>query len=394
MRPFTSIPTGAGYSAVTSDPVNRPASPPIYQSAAWEFASIEQADQIFSGMVPGAVYGTRGVPNLTSLEGAIADLERAERALVTSGGSASIFAALFAHLRPGDRVVASIDLFGGTIGLLNVLRNWGIDVRLVDLADSAALEQAAAGSMRVLLVETISNPRMRVPDIAALASLARERGALLIVDNTFAAPFHCQPLMLGADIVIESVTKGMAGHFDVVLGAVAGREQFIKPVREFAITSGMIPSAFDAWLATRGLTTFPLRQERATHTAERLASWLARQPLRAVHYPGLPSHADHQVAARTLQRGYGSVLSFELDVDRAGAERFVHGLALIRLVHSLGGTTTTLSHSLTMTHRFVDPAVKDSLGLHNGFFRLSVGLEDPDDLEDDLRRALRVVSAG
>jgi cystathionine gamma-synthase/methionine-gamma-lyase len=222
-----------------------------------------------------------------------------------------------------------------------------------------------------------------VSDIEALASVAREHGALLMVDNTFATPFHCQPLALGADVVIESVTKGMAGHFDVVLGAVAGRESVLGPVREFAISSGMIPSAFDAWLATRGLTTFALRQERAAQTATRLAAWLAARPVRAVHYPGL-----HALGRRVLRRGYGSVLSFELDVDRAGAERFVGALGLIRLVHSLGGPTTTLSHSLTMTHRYVEPSVKESLGLHDGFFRLSVGLEDPEDLEADLDAAL------
>ena len=396
MSPGKSVSTLAGHAAVAPDLVNRPASPPIFQSAAWEFSSLAEAEQVFSGAIPGAVYGTRGVPNVSALEAAIAELEGANGAVVTSGGSSAIFASLFAHLRRGERIVASIDLFGGTIGLLRTLEKWGIDVRFVDLGDPDALATLSREPMRVLFAETISNPRMRVSDIAALASVARRHGALLMVDNTFATPFHCQPLALGADIVIESVTKGIAGHFDVVLGTVAGREEVIGPIRELAISSGMIPSAFDAWLATRGLATFALRQQRAALTAARLAAWMAAQSVRAVHYPGLPTHredaGEHALARRILERGYGSVLSFELGVDRVGAERFVRGLALIRLVHSLGGTTTTLSHSLTMTHRHVEQRIKDSLGLHDGFFRLSVGLEDPDDLEADLERALRTLS--
>lgn len=391
MSSAKSISTLLGHAAVAPEPVNRPASLPIYQSAAWEFASLEEAEQIFSGAVPGAVYGTRGAPNASALEAAIAALEGADSAVITSGGSSAVFASLFANLRPGDRVVASIDLFGGTMGLLRTLEKWGIGVRFVDLGDSDALATISREPMRVLFAETISNPRMRVSDIAALASVARANGALLILDNTFATPFHCKPLSLGADIVIESVTKGMAGHFDVVLGAVAGGAEVIGPIRQFAVSSGMMPSAFDAWLATRGLATLALRQQRAARTAARLATWMAAQSVRAVHYPGLPVHREHALARRILQRGYGSVLSFELSVDRAGAERFVRGLALIRLVHSLGGTTTTLSHSLTMTHRYVEQSVKDSLGLHDGFFRLSVGLEHHDDLEADLDGALRTL---
>src|SRR4051812_46090565 len=235
MHPVTSIATLVGHAGGAPEVVNRPASPPIYQSAAWEFATLDEAEQIFSGAVHGAVYGTRGVPNISGLEAAIAELEGASDAVVTCAGSAAVFAVLYAHLRPGDRVVASIDLFGGTIGLLRKLESWGVDVQFADIGDPDALAAMSREPMRLILAETISNPRMRVSDIATLASIAREHGALLAVDNTFATPFHCQPLTLGADIVIESVTKAMAGHFDVVLGAVAGRREVMTPIREFAV---------------------------------------------------------------------------------------------------------------------------------------------------------------
>lgn len=362
---------------------NQPVSEPIFQGAAWSFASLAQAEEVFSGSAVGIAHRSHGSPNHRLLESLLMELEGAESCVTAAGGMAALAAVLWTLLEPGKHVVASHDLFGITQALLRDMQRWGVATTFVEASDLAAVADAFSDSTCLVLVETISNPRMRVPDIGALTTLAHQHGACLVVDNTLAGPYHCRPLRLGCDVVVESATKTLAGHHDVVLGAIAGSSQLVEPIRAFIDRSGLAAGAFDAWLARRGTVTYVVREERATANAAHLAEWLAEQTgILAVHYPGRADHADNAVARRILEHGFGSMLSFELDTSRVDVHAFLAALdaAGIHLVHSLGGAMTSLSHAVTMTHRLLAEDRRRELGLHMGFIRMSVGIEAITDL--------------
>lgn len=389
-QPDDSFATRAVHGAQTDQPRNRPASLPIYQSAGWEFRDLDEVDAIYEHRAPGAVYGTDGLPNVVALEAAVRDLEGAQAALATSGGMAAFLALFLTQLSYGDRVLASRDLYGNTTRLLGDLKGFGIVTTAIDMTDLGAVTRELRSGARIVLAETISNPRMRVVDLQALAQAAHASNALLVIDNTFATPYHCRPLQLGADLVIESATKFIGGHHDVVLGLIAGSSERMESIRRLAVRSSMVPGAFDAWLATRSLPTLAARMERASLSALRLASWLAGRPgVSAVHYPGLTEHPDHAAAKRVLSNGFGAMLSFEIDGGREAVNDFLRQLRMVRLVLSLGGAATTLSHPATSSHRALNPQERAALGIHDGFLRMSVGLEDITDIEADLARALR-----
>ncbi|MCS6868672.1 PLP-dependent aspartate aminotransferase family protein [Thermus sp.] len=383
--------TLAVHAAWAQTPANPPATMPFYPSAAWAFRDLDEVDAVYEGRVKGAVYARNGTPNRWALERLLAGLHGGEAALATASGMAALAALFLAHLRPGGRVVASRDLYGTTWGLLGDLARFGVEAVGVDATD---LEAVAAhlrpGSL--LLVETLSNPRLRVADLPALAALARERGALLVVDNTFATPYHARPLAQGADLVVESLTKFLSGHHLVLLGGLVGRKDLVEGPLGVAVRAGLVPDPWACWLGAEGAKTLAVRLERASATALRLARFLETHPkVRAVHYPGLPSHPDHATARRVLARGFGAMLAFELPPEREAVNRFLRALRHIRLVLSLGGTETTLSHPATSSHRSLPPSEREALGLHPGFLRLSVGLEDPEDLLEDLEEALKAV---
>lgn len=375
-------------------PDNTPVASAIYQASAWSFDDIAQAEAIFAQEVGGVTHAAYGTPNHQLLENLISELAASEATVLAAGGMSALSAIMYTFLAPGAHVVAAEDLFGVTVALLRDLAGWGVDTTFVDITDNDAVESALRTETRLVLAESISNPRMRVPDLSELARIAHRHDLLLVVDNTLAGPYHCQPVRLGADLAVESVTKALNGHHDVVLGAVSGAIRSIEPLRTLIGRQGMAPSAVDAWLARRGIVTYAVRQERAAANATRLASWLSGHPFVVrVNYPGLASHPDHQRARAVLRRGFGSLLSFELDVGRPQAEAFLHALESIRLVHSLGGPSTTLSHAPSMTHRSVSAEHRAQIGLHEGFFRLSVGLEAVTDLERELARGLAAVQA-
>jgi len=375
------------------DPENRPASLPIYQSAGWVFRDLDEVDAIYERRAPGAIYGTDGLPNILALEAVVAKLEATDAALATSGGMAAFLATFLATLSHGDRVVASRDLYGNTTRLLDDLKRFGISTSFVDATDLETVRRDLADGAKLVVVETISNPRMRVAHIPKLAALAHERGALLVVDNTFAGPYHCQPSILGADVIIESVTKFFGGHHDLVVGAVAAREEILGPIRTIAVRSSMVPGAFDAWLAARSIQTLEPRMERSARNASELASWLAgHDSIRAAHYPGLADHPDRDASAATLRRGHGAMLAFEIDGGREAVNRMLGELSMVRLVLSLGGTATTLSHPATSSHRALSKTQREALGIHDGFLRLSVGIEALDDIKSDLARGLSVLA--
>jgi cystathionine beta-lyase/cystathionine gamma-synthase len=383
--------TAAVRAAAYTPPVNLPASMPIYESAAWSFRDLDELDAVIAGAQPGVVYGSFGVPNHDALESLGRALEQADAAVAVNGGMTAIFGALFTHLPPGGRIVASYNLFGPTLQLLNELRRHDIEIALVDGCDLDEVHRALREPTRVLLVETASNPRVRVADIPALARLAHDAGALLFVDNTFASPLVCRPLEHGADLVLESLTKFVAGHYDALAGLVAGRRELVEPVRANAFLTGWLTGPFEAWLTVRGAQTVGVRVRQASENAAALADWLFDQPeVLAVNYPGRADHPDHGVARRIFSPdAMGALLAFEIDGGRDEVNRMVRALEHIRLVTSVGGVATTINHPASTSHRDVDDDTRDRSRIHPGLLRLAVGIEDVDILRADLARGLR-----
>lgn len=374
--------------------VTEPLAPPIWPAAAFAYPDLETMEAILAGEQPGFVYARYGVPNHLQLERALARLEDGEAAVVTASGMSAITATLFALTAPGQRVVADVAVYRGTQLLLeHDLARFGVTVELVDCGDRAAIERALATPARLLWVDTLTNPTLRVRDLPQLASLARAAGALLVVDNTFATPFHCRPLAWGAALVVHSTTKSIGGHHDASGGAVIGPAELVEPIRRQVIRFGGRGGAFDAWLIQRGLATLPLRAARSSASALDLATRLASHPaVRRVSYPGLPGHPEHQLARRLLSGGFGAVLAFELAGGEPAVRRFLRPLRLVRFAETLGGTVTTVVHPATTSHRALAPEERRALGIADGLVRLSVGLEDPADLWRDLAQALAAAS--
>ncbi|HEV2038408.1 MAG TPA: aminotransferase class I/II-fold pyridoxal phosphate-dependent enzyme, partial [Candidatus Eremiobacteraceae bacterium] len=332
--------------------VNAPATLPIYQSAGWVFRSLDEVDAVYEGRAPGIVYGGSGVPNHQALEALICSLHGTQAAVVTTAGMSALTAILLHLGQSGMRVVAARDLYGNTSRLLSDMTKFGVLTETVEADDLDKVDAALKQPAGLLIVETISNPRVRVADLGALARIAHERGALLVVDNTLASPYHCRPVELGADLVMESITKFLGGHHDLVLGCVAGPHAILDSMRMLASRAGLISAVLDSWLAARSIATLDVRLERSSQNALRVAQHLARHPkVAATHYSGLEADPSHDVALRTLSAGFGSVVSFELAPDRKAVDRLLAGLQHIQLVLTFGGVATSLSHPATSSHR-------------------------------------------
>ncbi|PZA07362.1 MULTISPECIES: PLP-dependent aspartate aminotransferase family protein [unclassified Meiothermus] len=383
--------TLAVHAAKAEPPLNEPVSPPIYQSASWTFRDLDEVDAVYEGHRAGTIYGRNGTPNHRALEALFAALHRAESAIACASGMSALSATFLGLLGSGDKVVASQDLYGSTLNVLRDLGRFGVRTATVDLGDVAGMERELQGA-KLLVLETASNPRLRVPDLPKLSALAHQAGAVVVVDNTFASPYHCRPLEHGVDLVMESLTKFINGHSDAMLGAVAGKKELVEKIRTVAVRMGLVSNPYECWLAVRGSETLAVRMERASKNALELAQFLEDHPkVRRVHYPGLPSHPDHATARTVLHRGFGAMLSFELEPSRQAVNALLHHLQYIRLALSLGGANTTLSHPATSSHRFLPPQEREALGLHEGFLRMSVGIEHLEDLRADLTQALAAV---
>jgi cystathionine beta-lyase/cystathionine gamma-synthase len=385
-----SFATRAVVDARTPLPANTPEVLPIYASSGWVFRSLAEVDAIYERRTRGTVYGGSGVPNHEALEAVVASLHSAESALVTVAGMSALAAAFLSLGSAGARIIAAKDVYGNTITLLRDFEKFGVATEFIDVHDTASVKRALGSPAALLVAESISNPRVRVADIEALAKLAHDASALLLVDNSLASPYHCRPLQLGADFVVESMTKFLGGHHDIVAGCIAGSRERIEPMRRVAARAGLVGSVFESWLAARSISTLDVRLARSSANALEIARWLSQQQkVRVVHYPGLL--ADNGVAPRTLHNGFGSVLSFELVPDRDAVDRLIANLSLVRLVLSFGGVQTTLSHPATSSHRSLSPSERQGLGIHDGFLRLSVGIEDSGDIIADLERGLASV---
>jgi cystathionine beta-lyase/cystathionine gamma-synthase len=334
-------------------------------------------------------YSRTGNPTRAALETCVAALEGASYGLAFGSGSAAT-AAVLSTLRPGDHVVSADDLYGGTYRLFEtVWRPMGVDFTYVDAREPAAFGRAARASTRLFWLETPSNPLLRLADIAAVAGEARAAGARLAVDNTFATPVFQQPLALGADLVVHSTTKYLGGHSDVVGGAVVTRDQALhEHVRAYQNSAGAVPGPFDAWLVLRGLKTVELRMARHAENAARIAAFLAeRSDVRKVHYPGLPGYPQGELAERQMS-GFGGMVTVELRGGRRAADRFVRRLRLFSFAESLGGVESLACHPATMTHAAIPEEERRARGITQGMVRLSIGIENVEDLIADLEQAL------
>ena len=369
-----------------------PTSVPIYQTATFASGDADELGRVAADPRAGYAYSRISNPTTTALGDAYAELAGGAAGLALASGMGAIYASLASLLRAGDRVVAPVALYGSTRSqLLRTFGGFGVRVDIVDTTDLDAVAGAlATAPTRVLYAETIANPTTYLADHAALAELAHRNRATYVVDNTFASPYVCRPLELGADLVVESATKFLGGHSDLIAGVVAGSSELIAEVSRVQIDTGATLGPLDAFLVLRGIPTLAVRAERHARTAASLASWLEVQPgVLSVLYPGLPSHPQHDVAVRQFRAGVaGGMLAFEVDGGRVAGRAVIDTLRLPELTASLGSVHTMVVHPPSTSHRQLSEAELLETGITPGLLRVSVGLEDLEDLEADFSDAL------
>ena len=374
-----------------------PTSVPIYQTATFASGDADELGRVAADPRGGYAYSRISNPTTSALGGAYAELAGGEAGIALASGMAAIHAALASLLRAGDRIVAPIATYGSTRSqLLRTFGGFGVQVDFVDLTDPAAAAEAlAAAPTKVLYAETIANPTTAVSDHAALAELAHGYGATYVVDNTFASPYVCRPLDFGADIVVESGTKFLGGHSDVIAGVAAGSASMIAGVERVQIDTGATLGPLDAFLVLRGILTVAVRVERHAATAAALGAWLERQAgVRSVLYPGLPSHPQHAVALRQFRPGVGGgMMAFEVVGGREAGRAVIDALRIPELTASLGSVHTMVVHPPSTSHRQSSEADLLAAGITPGLLRVSVGLEDLEDLKADFSDALAAAHA-
>lgn len=369
-----------------------PVNVPIYATSTFEVSDAAELAELLEFARPGHSYTRYSNPTHEALERALAELEGADAALVTASGMAAIHAVILSVLRSGDEIVIPRAVYGGTIGLAKtVLEGMGIRHRTVETTDHAAVEAALEGGAKLLWLETISNPTTAMADVAALVQLAHARGVLVGVDNTFASPALANPLAHGADVVVHSITKYIGGHSDLMGGAVVGSLERVAAARHVMVNAGGNASPWEAFLALRGLKTLALRMERHSSNALSVARALEGAPgVAGVRYPGLESHPQHELACRVLRGGMaGGMLALELAGGREHGERFLDRVSVAVHATSLGSVETLVSHPASSSHRQLTDADLAGAGLTPGTVRVSIGLEDAEDLVTDLVAAAR-----
>ncbi|SMO94929.1 cystathionine gamma-synthase [Gracilimonas mengyeensis] len=355
--------------------------PPIFQTSTYK----QEAPNKHKGYD----YARVGNPTRTALEKMIAGLEGANEAAVFSSGVAAMDA-IMKMLRPGDHVITTNDLYGGSYRLFTkVFEPYGIDFSFVDMRELDEVKNAIIPKTRLMWIETPTNPLLRLVDIKALSEIAKEKEILTVVDNTFASPYLQRPLELGADAVMHSATKYLGGHSDVIQGAVASSNQEIMENLRFQTkTSGAVPGPMDCYLTLRGIKTLHVRVQRSVDNAKKIAEFLENHPkVDVVNYPGLKSHPQHELAKKQMD-DFGAMLSFSLKDDSIeAAEKFMQNTKIFTLAESLGGVESLISHPASMTHGSIPKEVREKVGLKDSLIRISVGIEDADDLLDDLKQA-------
>ncbi len=363
---------------------------PIYQTSTFVFRDAQQGADRFAGKEPGYIYSRIGNPTVSALEAAVADLEGGVGAVATASGMGAVTTVYMALLNAGDHLVGTASVYGPTRGLMEKhFSRFGVESTWVDTSDLGNIERAWKPNTRVLYLESPSNPALSVTDVQAAAAFAHARGALVVVDNTFASPVLQRPLEMGADVVLHSVTKFINGHADVVGGIlIAGSEELLRKLRPMMVILGTNMDPHQAWLVHRGLRTLSLRVERAQANAAEVAAWLERHPKVAwVRYLGLPSHPQFELA-KTQMTGPGSMISFEVQGGYEAGRQLMDRVRLALLAVSLGGVETLISHPASMTHAGMPRESRLEAGIADGLVRLSVGIETVADIIADLEQAL------
>lgn len=384
--------TVAARAGTHADPgIGSPLVPALHQTTVHAYRSLADLDSVFGGEQTGSVYYRFGHVNGGLLEQTIAQLENAQAALAAASGMAALTAALLGNLKTGDHLIADRHAYGGTLTLLTTdLPALGITTTFVDVSDPAVVAAALTPSTRMLLVEALTNPTVRVADIPAVVNLGQRHGLAVVVDATFASPALIRPLEHGADLVWHSIPKYLGGHSVAMGGVLAGRGDLIEPARRALVHLGATLGPFDAWMALLGLKTLPLRMQAHTANAALVAAALDAHPaITRVDHPSLASHPHHDLARQLYPDGTGGMLAFELAGGRPAVEAFIKAASdKIPLSPSLADVATTLTYPAGTTHRELDTATQTELGITAGLIRLSVGIEDPDDIVHDLTAAL------
>jgi methionine-gamma-lyase len=365
--------------------------PPLYLSSTYTFATVEDGSARFAGEQPGYIYSRVGNPTTHLLEQRLADLEGGEAALVTASGMGATTSLLWTLLAPGDEVIADKTLYGCTFGFLNHgLAKFGVKITHVDLTQASNLEAAIGPGTKIVFFESPANPNMRLVDIAAISAIAHHHGARVVVDNTYCTPYLQRPLEWGADFVVHSATKYLGGHGDLLAGAIVGPKETLDQVRFYGLKdmTGAVLSSQDAFLVLRGLKTLSLRMERHSQNARAIAELLAwDDKVEVVHYPGLTSFPQRELARRQMKLP-GGMVAFELRGGIEAGRRFMNALKLITRAVSLGDAESLAQHPASMTHSFYTPEERREHLIAEGLVRISAGLEDGEDLLADVRQAL------
>ena len=365
----------------------------LYLTSGYVYETASEAEAAFNDEIDRFIYSRYGNPTVKALQDKMAILEGAEACLATGTGMAAIFATMACQLHAGDRVVASRALFGACHAILTkILPKWGVEVVLLDGRDLSAWEDALSMPCKIVFLESPSNPTLQLVDIPAVSRLAKKAGARVVIDNVFATPIHQKPLELGADIVCYSATKHIDGQGRVLGGFVLGSAEFITDeLMPFYRQTGAVMSPFNAWVLLKSVETLPLRIEAQSKTAGDVAQMLEAHPkVKAVQYPGLKSHPQYELAKKMMS-GFGTLIAFEISGGKDPAFAFLDALQLIKISNNLGDTKSLACHPASTTHMNIGPEERALLQIEDGHIRLSVGLEDGEDLIDDLTQALEAV---
>ena len=362
----------------------------LFLTSSFVFENAAQAAARFIGEQPGNIYSRFTNPTVTMFEERLAAMEGAEQCIATASGMSAILACVMGVLKAGDHIVASRSLFGATVNLFNnIIKKFGVETTYVSATDVAEWKAAVRPNTRLLFLETPSNPLTEISDIAAIAEVAKQCGALLAVDNCFCTPILQRPLELGADIVIHSATKYIDGQGRVLGGAVLGSKKNMESVYGFLRTAGPTMSPFNAWIFLKGMETLKVRMDAHCANALELSRWLEAQPnVARVFYPGLPSHPQHALALKQQKSG-GGIVSFEVKGGKAAAWRVIDNTRLLSITANLGDTKTTITHPASTTHARITPEARAAAGITDGLIRIAVGLEAVVDIQNDLARGLK-----
>lgn len=384
--------TKAVHAGQQPDPTTGSVVTPIYASSTFVFESAEQGADRFLGKQPGYIYTRLGNPTVRALELNVAALEGAEDARAAATGMAAITGVVMSVVKSGDHIVAGDRLYGGTHKLVtDILKEYGVEHTLVDTMDPANFEKAIQPNTKMIYIETPSNPLMSLTDIKAAAKIGKKHGIVTVIDNTFMSPYLQRPIAMGIDVVVHSLTKSLSGHSDMVGGIVVASKEFIKKMDPTFKNMGATMGAWDAWLTLRGIKTLHVRWDRTVENAQKIAEYLEAHPkVDHVNYPGLPSHPQYELGKAQMD-GPGGMMSFELKGGLEAGRKMMNSVKLCSLAVSLGAVETLICHPPSMTHSVVPREERLKAGLTDGLVRFSVGIEDVDEIIEDLDQALAQV---